>query len=38
MLHNEAQIKMPELSRSVVHEEGVALVSDWIASLPGSCP
>jgi parallel beta-helix repeat protein len=37
MLHNEAQIKMPELSRSVVHEEGVALVSDWIASLPGSC-
>jgi parallel beta-helix repeat protein len=38
MLHNEAQIKMPELSRSIVHEEGVALVSDWIASLPGSCP
>jgi parallel beta-helix repeat protein len=38
MLSNEAQIKMPELSRSVVHEEGVALVSEWIESLPGSCP
>ena len=33
----EAAIKMPELSRSLVHEEGVALVSDWIATLPGSC-
>jgi parallel beta-helix repeat protein len=32
------QIKMPELSKSVVHEEGVALVSDWIEDLPGSCP
>jgi uncharacterized repeat protein (TIGR03806 family) len=37
MARSEAQIKMPELSRSVVHEEGVALVSDWIASLPGNC-
>ena len=37
MLSNEAQIKMPELSRSIVHDEGVALVSEWIASLPGSC-
>lgn len=24
---------MPELGRSLVHEEGVALISDWIASL-----
>ncbi len=37
MNSTEAAIKMPELSRSLVHEEGVALVSDWIASLPGSC-
>lgn len=37
MEHNEAQIKMPELSRSIVHAEGVALVREWIASLPGSC-
>jgi hypothetical protein len=28
---------MPELSRSLPHDEGIALVSDWIASLPGSC-
>jgi uncharacterized repeat protein (TIGR03806 family) len=32
------QIKMPELSKSVVHDEGVALVSDWVQGLPGSCP
>ena len=30
-------IRMPELSKSVVHEEGVDLIHDWIASLPGSC-
>jgi uncharacterized repeat protein (TIGR03806 family) len=28
---------MPELGRSLSHEEGVALISDWIASLQGSC-
>jgi len=28
---------MPELGRSLVHEEGVALIRDWIAALPGSC-
>ena len=28
---------MPEVGRSTVHHEGVALVSDWIASLPGHC-
>jgi len=26
--------RMPELSKAIVHEEGVALVEDWIASLP----
>ncbi|MCG8588463.1 MAG: right-handed parallel beta-helix repeat-containing protein [Proteobacteria bacterium] len=31
-------VKMPELSKSVVHTEGVDLVSDWIANLSGSCP
>ena len=30
-------IKMPEISKSVVHDEGVALVRDWIAGLPGAC-
>jgi uncharacterized repeat protein (TIGR03806 family) len=33
-----AQIKMPELAKSVVHEEGTATVASWIASLPGDCP
>ncbi len=30
-------IKMPELSRSVVHEEGLALVTQWIQGLSGAC-
>lgn len=29
--------RMPELGRSLAHREGVALISDWIASLPGEC-
>jgi parallel beta-helix repeat protein len=33
----EPSIKMPELSKSLVHTEGVALVAEWIASLEGSC-
>ncbi len=28
---------MPELGRSLVHEEGTALLRDWIAAMPGSC-
>ena len=28
---------MPELGRALVHEQGVELISQWIASLPGSC-
>ncbi len=31
-------VKMPELSRSVVHAEGVALVSAWIQGLSETCP
>jgi hypothetical protein len=27
-------IRMPELSKAIVHAEGVQLVRDWIASLP----
>jgi len=30
-------IRMPELAKSVVHDEGVDLIHDWIASLPGNC-
>lgn len=29
--------RMPELGRSLVHTEGVALVEDWIAGLGGEC-
>ena len=32
------QIKMPELAKSVVHDEGVQLVASWIATLNGTCP
>ncbi|MFV8783820.1 SO2930 family diheme c-type cytochrome [Microbulbifer sp. SA54] len=28
---------MPELGRSLVHDEGVELLSEWIASIPGNC-
>lgn len=28
---------MPALGRDVVHEEGVKLLREWIASLPGNC-
>jgi hypothetical protein len=28
---------MPELGRSLVHDEGVALIADWISEMEGSC-
>lgn len=28
---------MPELGRSLSHDEGAALVADWIRSMPGNC-
>lgn len=28
---------MPELGRAVAHEEGVALIADWIAAMDGEC-
>lgn len=37
MEHSDPAIAMPELGRSVVHAEGVAMVSAWIAGLPGDC-
>ncbi|HKU15642.1 MAG TPA: SO2930 family diheme c-type cytochrome [Steroidobacteraceae bacterium] len=37
MLSTEADVAMPELGRSLVHAEGVALIRDWIASLRGGC-
>lgn len=35
---NDPKVAMPELGRSVVHEEGLALIQEWIRTLPGSCP
>lgn len=28
---------MPELGRSLVHEEGAELLREWVAAMPGSC-
>lgn len=38
MTTDEPGARMPELGRSVMHAEGVALVREWIASLEGGCP
>lgn len=38
MLTDDPGAMMPELGRSVIHQEGVELVRDWIASLAGDCP
>ncbi|GAA4651198.1 hypothetical protein GCM10023116_34810 [Kistimonas scapharcae] len=37
MQSNDPGEMMPELGRSTSHAEGVALVSEWIASLEGDC-
>lgn len=34
---NDPAIRMPELGRSVVHTQGMALVKDWVNSLTGNC-
>lgn len=37
MQSQEPDEMMPELGRSLVHEEGVDLLSEWISQIPGSC-
>lgn len=37
MEHTDPAIAMPELGRSTIHEEGVAVVRAWIASMNGGC-
>jgi uncharacterized repeat protein (TIGR03806 family) len=37
MESTDPAVMMPELGRAVVHDEGVALVKDWINHLPGGC-
>lgn len=34
---SDPAVRMPELGRSLVHEEAVRVISDWIAALPGEC-
>ena len=34
----EVGIVMPEIGRSVVHTQGVAVIKDWITALTGTCP
>jgi uncharacterized repeat protein (TIGR03806 family) len=33
----EPEVKMPELGRNLVDAEGVALIREWIAAMPGTC-
>lgn len=33
----EPDVSMPELGRSVIHEEGLQLLRDWIETLDGDC-
>jgi len=37
MDHTDPAIAMPELGRSTIHAEGVAVISAWIESLDGEC-
>lgn len=37
MASDDPSVMMPELGRSVVHDEGVQLIRDWIAAMQGNC-
>jgi len=37
MSSHEPGVMMPEQGRSTVHQEGLALIRDWIAAMPGQC-
>ena len=37
MQHSDPAIAMPELGRSAIHNEAVALIYDWIAGMAGEC-
>lgn len=37
MESTEPDIRMPEVGRNLVHAEGVALIREWIAAMPGAC-
>lgn len=38
MESSEPDEMMPELGRSLAHEEGIALIRDWVAAMEGDCP
>lgn len=38
MESTEPDEMMPELGRSLIHQEGIELIERWITELPGSCP
>ena len=35
---NEPEVMMPEIGRTIIHDEGLDLVNEWIDSLSGGCP
>ncbi|MBO9662784.1 SO2930 family diheme c-type cytochrome [Dokdonella sp.] len=37
MLSNEPGVMMPEMGRNTTHREGVDLIGQWIAAMPGNC-
>lgn len=37
MASRETGVMMPEQGRGTVHREGLALIRDWIAAMPGEC-
>ncbi|NNC96127.1 MAG: hypothetical protein HKN92_11240 [Chitinophagales bacterium] len=37
MISNDPSIMMPEIGRKIEHEEGIALIREWINELEGSC-
>jgi uncharacterized repeat protein (TIGR03806 family) len=37
MKSEDPGVMMPELGRMIKHEEGIQLISDWIASMPKNC-
>lgn len=37
MESNQPKIMMPEIGRTIVHNEGVKLIREWLASLKGDC-
>ena len=38
MESDEPGVMMPEIGRTVAHREGIELIREWIAAMPGSCP